>query len=187
MTKLWTAIGLSLALFLAGAAVGWKARGPEVTRAKAETAKAEAALVTAKANAEARVMAVEKQAKENAKEAEAKLAAALARVQVRIKEVDREIPVYIPAEADRAYPLPRGFVCVLNQAAASYPGSPPTPGPACESPGSPSTITASNAAATLTDWASLYYAECERVKAWQEFYKAQQKAFTDTTRTRPEQ
>jgi len=78
----------------------------------------------------------------------------------------KEVPVYVSAETDRRFPLPRGFVRVLDAAAAGEP-----PAAAAESDGQASPVVASAAAATVAG----NYAECrrwrEQVIGWQEFYE----------------
>lgn len=101
------------------------------------------------------------------------------RLQVQTRTVYRtilkEVPVYVTAETDRRYPLPRGFVRLLDLAAA---GAPPalSDGPA-QSDDDPSDVTASRAAGTLVDWAGLYYACRAQVVGWNDWYASQRKAW----------
>ncbi len=78
----------------------------------------------------------------------------------------KEVPVYVSAETDRRFPLPRGFVRVHDAAATGEPA-----GPAAEPDGEASPIVASAAAETVAG----NYAECrrwrEQVIGWQEFYE----------------
>lgn len=173
------AVVLVLLLAVGGGAVlGWKARGPEVTKAKAETADAKAALVTAQTNAAARVAAVELESIKNVTAADESLVKATAALQLKTQEVIHEIPVLIPPQVDRSYPLPNGLVCVCDEAAASgYPSSPETPEPTCQSPGDPSPIAASDLANWITTVCSDYYASRAQNLAWQNYYKAQQETF----------
>lgn len=78
----------------------------------------------------------------------------------------KEVPVYVSAETDSRFPVPRGFVRVHDAAAAGEPA-----GPAAESDGEASPVVASAAAKTIAG----NYAECrrwrEQVIGWQDFYE----------------
>jgi hypothetical protein len=78
----------------------------------------------------------------------------------------KEVPVYVSAETDRRFPVPRGFVRVHDAAAAGEPAGAPA-----ESDGEAAGVVASAAAETIAG----NYAECrkwrEQVIGWQDFYQ----------------
>lgn len=91
------------------------------------------------------------------------------------RDIIREVPVYVTAETDRRYPLPVGFVRVLDRAAGgSEAALPDGPG---QSDNDPSEVAASDAAGTLVDWAGLYYSCRRQVIGWNEWHVEQRKAW----------
>lgn len=101
----------------------------------------------------------------------AKVEAKQAKTRIIYRDILKEVPVYVTAETDRRYPLPVGFVRVLD-AAADQTTVPDGPG---QSDDDPSEVTASVAAGVLTDWAGMYYACREQVVGWNDWYAEQAK------------
>lgn len=98
------------------------------------------------------------------------------KTRVVYRDIIREVPVYVSAETDRRYPLPVGFVRLLDRAAGGPEAALPD-GPR-QSDDDPSEVAASHAGSVLVDWAGLYYACRQQVVGWNDWY-AEQKAAWD--------
>jgi hypothetical protein len=103
----------------------------------------------------------------------AKTEASQARTRIIYRDIIREVPVYVSPETDRRYPLPVGFVRVLDAAA----GQTTVPDGPRQSDDDPSAVTASVAAGVLTDWAGMYYACRAQVAGWNDWHAEQRKAW----------
>lgn len=86
-------------------------------------------------------------------------------------EIIKEVPVYVPAEADAACVVPRGFVRLHDAAAAGR-----FPEPAGSADAAPAGIALSAVAGTVADNYSRCHANAEQLMALQEWVRAQQAA-----------
>ncbi len=84
----------------------------------------------------------------------------------------REVPVYVTAETDRAFPMPVGLVRVFNAAALGVPAS-TLPDPAGRPDDAASTITASALGETVADDFGTCRADQARLEALQGWVREQ--------------
>lgn len=107
----------------------------------------------------------EQEAQRRVADAEARAAAATAQVRIETRTIIQKVPVHVTPEIDRRYPLPYGFVRVLDAAASRSPVS-EIPLPAGKSDGDPAPVTASAAATVIAGNYGEYHACVEQVKGW---------------------
>ena len=150
LLPLWKPLLVSCAIgALIGSAGTWRVRDMMAAESKlaAERANTKAAVrVIAKTDKAAKITAT----------VSAKTEAAQARTRIIYRDIIREVPVYVTPETDRRYPLPVGFVRVLDRAARGPEAA--LADAAGEFDDRPSDVAASDAAGTLVDWAGAYYA-----------------------------
>jgi len=150
LLPIWKPLAIATAIgFASGAGSTWWLRDQMAANAKVSAARKDtkaAIKVIAKTDKAARVT----------ESVGARTEARQAAVRIVYRDIIREVPVYVSPETDRRYPLPVGFVRVLDRAAAGSEAA--VAPPAGEPFDSPSDVTASDAAGTLVDWAGAYYA-----------------------------
>ena len=109
--------------------------------------------------------------------AAAKDAAAQTVIKWRTQTVIKEVPTYVSAQTDSAFPLPWGLVRVHDAAAAGVDVS-ALPDTAYGPDGSASTVAASRAAEVISGNYGACLANAERLSALQGWISAQAAAFT---------
>lgn len=167
LLPLWKPLLVSCAIgALIGSAGTWRVR---------DMMEAEGRLRAERANTKAavRVIAKTQTAAKITESVGARTEAAQARTRIVYRDIIREVPVYVSPETDRRYPLPVGFVRVLDAAA----GQTTVPDGPRQSDDDPSAVTASVAAGVLTDWAGMYYACRAQVVGWNDWHAEQAKAW----------
>jgi hypothetical protein len=93
------------------------------------------------------------------------------RIRTVTRTIDREIPIALPPETDRSYPLPRGLIRLHDAAAL---GVPPVSDPSGGLDAEPSPVTTSQLAAAFTDNYGAYRECALRLESLQEWVKEQQ-------------
>lgn len=163
LLTIWKPLLVSCAIgALIGSAGTWRVR---------DMMAAESRLAAERANTKAAVKVIAKtdKAAKITESVGAKTEAAQAKTRIIYRDIIREVPVYVSPETDRRYPLPVGFVRVLDAAA----GQTTVPDGPRQSDDDPSAVTASVAAGVLTDWAGMYYACRAQVVGWNDWYGEQ--------------
>lgn len=89
-------------------------------------------------------------------------------VEGRTRTIVQEVPRYVPVEADRACPIPVGFVRVHDAAAAGDDGVPADPAPA-GADAAPSGVALSTVAATVAENYGACNANAEQLRALQAY------------------
>lgn len=167
LLPLWKPLLVSCAIgALIGSAGTWRVRDMMAAESKLAAARRDtkaAVKVIAKTDKAARITSA----------VSARTEAAQAKTRIIYRDIIREVPVYVSPETDRRYPLPVGFVRVLDAAA----GQTTVPDGPRQSDDDPSAVTASVAAGVLTDWAGMYYACRAQVVGWNDWYGEQAKAW----------
>lgn len=163
LLTIWRPLAVSAAIGLTiGSGCTWRVRDMMAaeSRLAAERANTKAAVrVIAKTDKAARITSA----------VSARVETQQARTRIIYRDIIREVPVYVSPETDRRYPLPVGFVRVLDAAA----GQTTVPDGPRQSDDDPSAVTASVAAGVLTDWAGMYYACRAQVVGWNEWHGEQ--------------
>lgn len=168
MTGTRIAIALALLIALAGLSfgIGWKVRDSDAARA--ELARSRAA--TAAANAViARVDAADHLSGEIGGRAER----AVVEIRTVTRTITEQVPVYVTPEIDRSYPLPLGFVRVLDAATLGVPPSAVSRATG-EPDDAPSTVAASTAGTVLAGDLGTCREDAARFVALQEWVREQQ-------------
>ncbi|MBJ7446868.1 MAG: hypothetical protein JHC81_04975 [Brevundimonas sp.] len=165
----WKGYALVLAIGIAlGTGGTWKVR---------DWMAAEAALKVAKSDLRAARIVVDRTqgAAQITQDVSATVDQRQAQTRTVYRTITERIPVYVPPEIDRAYPVPYGFVRLHDAAAVG--AAPALPDGTGQPDDAPSGVALSAVAGTVIDNYGQCYAWRDQLIGWQDWYRQQQAAW----------